>query len=263
LISSQFVFKYQDPVASQKVGAPATNLTKSALLLTINSGLFPLILTTPLARFLSTLFHPLLMPTWVFGVLLYAAPGAFRNLAALDQTADVGLGPLTVSVRIGLMYLVFVGTFLVPALGLYWLHRFGVVKSLALENRQDRRVPYLMTAAVYTILTIVFGYRLKLLPEVSLILGSITLAIIGVVFVNLFWQISAHGVGLGGAVGALAGVLVRFGEASLFPTLLLSILLTGWVLAARLHLNAHTPAQVGAGWGLGLVVSLGAVVWGL
>jgi hypothetical protein len=220
-------------------------------------------LTTPIARFLSILFHPLLVPTWLFGVLLYAAPGAFRNLNALDQTADVGLGPITVSIRVGLMYLVFVGTFLVPALALYWLHRFGVVRSLTLEDRQDRRIPYLMTALVYTALTVIFGYRLRLLPEVSLILGSITLAIIGVVFVNLFWQISAHAVGLGGAVGALAGVLLRFGETGLFPTLLAAILLTGWVLAARLHLNAHTPAQVGAGWMLGLVVSWGAVSWGL
>lgn len=50
-------------------------------------------------------------------------------------------------------------------------------------------------------------------------------------------------------------VTVKFGETDLILFLALLTGLAGLILSARLHLNAHTPAQVGAGFMLGLLVS--------
>jgi len=61
-------------------------------------------------------------------------------------------------------------------------------------------------------------------------------------------------------IGALAGIIIKFGETSLFIPLLYIIILAGYLIAARLQLNAHTPAQVGAGFLLGVILSVSSVM---
>jgi len=210
-------------------------------------------LTTFLARFLSVAFHPLLMPTLLFGVLLFQVPNVLG--------VDVFAAPL----RFSLLLLIFVGTFGVPALLIYYLYRSGYVQTLHLTALADRRLPFFLTALIYSVLTLLFAFRMQLIstiaPEIAVLLGSITLSILLVGIISLYWQISAHSVGISGVVGIIAGIMLKFSQTDLFIPLLLSVLLTGLVGSARLKLNAHTPAQIGAGVVLGLSVSLVAVFW--
>lgn len=193
------------------------------------------------------------MPTFVFGVLLFQVPGV------------LGVDGFPATWRLSLLVLIFVGTFGVPALLIYYLYRSGYVQTLYLTTLADRRLPFFLTAVVYTFLTFLFAFRMELIstvaPEIAVLLGSITLSILLVGLISLYWQISAHSVGLSGGVGILAGILLKLGQTDLFIPLLLSVLLTGLVGSARLKLNVHTPAQIGAGVVLGLGVSLGAVFW--
>jgi membrane-associated phospholipid phosphatase len=160
-----------------------------------------------------------------------------------------------------------VGTFCLPALLIFLLLRSGVVRSVYLHDRNDRRLPYLLTGLVYAGLTYLFGFRLQLVstfaPVFAVLMGSTTLSILLVGLINLYWKISAHGVGVGGTVGAIAGLLLRFGENTLLLPLAIAIVLAGAVATARLQLNAHTPAQVAAGVSVGALVSAGAIVWWL
>ncbi|MBC3786518.1 hypothetical protein [Spirosoma utsteinense] len=210
-------------------------------------------MTTSFARFLSVAFHPLLMPTFVFGILLFQVP----NVLGVDVYAP--------TIRLSLLVLIFVGTFGVPALLIYYLYRSGLVQTLHLTTLADRRLPFFLTALVYVLLTYLFAFRMDLIstiaPEIGVLLGSIALSILLVGIISLYWQISAHSVGISGVVGILAGVMLKFSLTELFVPLLLSVLLTGLVGSARLRLNAHTPAQIGAGVVLGLIVSLVAVFW--
>ena len=210
-------------------------------------------MSNTLARFLSVVFHPLLMPTFVFGVLLFEVPNV------------LGVDVFSATLRTSLLLLIFVGTFGVPALLIYYLYRSGYVQTLHLTTLADRRLPFFLTAFVYTFLTFLFGFRMALIstvaPEIAVLLGSITLSILLVGIISLYWQISAHSVGISGVVGIIAGVMLKFSQTDLFIPLLLSVLLTGFVGTARLKLNAHTPAQIGAGVLLGLCVSLVAVFW--
>jgi hypothetical protein len=161
--------------------------------------------------------------------------------------------------------LIFVGTFGVPALLIYYLYRSGYVQTLHLTTLADRKLPFFLTAFIYAFLTVLFAYRMELIstiaPEIAVLLGSITLSILLVGIISLYWQISAHTVGLSGVIGIIAGIMLKFSQSELFIPLLLSILLTGFVGSARLKLNAHTPAQIGAGFVLGLSVSLTVVFW--
>jgi len=210
-------------------------------------------LTTPLARFLSVAFHPLLMPTLLFGILLFQAPNA------------LGVDVFSASVRGSLLVLIFIGTFAVPSLLIYYLFRSGYVQSLYLNTLADRRLPYFLTAAVYTVVTALFGFRMETLsqlaPEIAILLGSITISILLVGIISLYWQISAHGVGIGGVTGAIAGIVAHADMVELVPALAVVIAVAGLVLSARLQLNAHTTAQTTAGLLLGLLVSFTAVVW--
>jgi|GEM_PF-28833 len=234
---------------------------------TFEEGLFSILhfqlsiqLTTSFARFISAVFHPLLMPTLLFAVLFYRAPGVVQNLQFVNSEASVSFGPLRLSFATGLLWLLFMWTFLVPALLIYWLYRMGFVQGLTLATRADRHVPYLVTAVLYSILTYFLATRLSQLPEIALVLGSIAASIALVAVINLRYQISAHAVGIGGVVGALGGLLLRYHEMALFEPLVTAVVLAGLVTSARLYLNAHSPDQIGAGLSLGVVVSLGAVL---
>ncbi|WP_317166719.1 phosphatase PAP2 family protein [Spirosoma aureum] len=210
-------------------------------------------MNTSLARFLSIVFHPLLMPTLLFGILLYLAPSI------------LGVDAFSGTLRISLLILIFIGTFGVPSLLIYYLFRSGYVRSLQLDTLDDRRLPYFLTAIVYTGLTFLFAFRMQLLssiaPGIAILLGSITLSILLVGLISIYWQISAHSVGIGGVVGIVAGIITKFGETDLVLVLAALIMLAGMVASARLHLNAHTPSQIGAGLILGLSISMMTVFW--
>ncbi len=204
-----------------------------------------------LAFFLSVVLHPLLLPTYIFGILFGLTPEL------------IGVVALSPSARISLLVLLFLNTFVAPALVIYYLYRMGFVQSLQLQTLRDRRLPYLISLIIYSLSTYLFGWQFQpiseLAPQISVVLGSITISLLFVALISLTWQISAHGVGVGGLLGALGGVIVRYGDFALFLPFVLGVIATGLLLSARLRLDAHTPAQVYAGLGLGVVVSIAAV----
>ncbi|WP_234734484.1 hypothetical protein [Tellurirhabdus bombi] len=193
------------------------------------------------------------MPTLLFGLLLFLTPGA------------LGLGTSVFRLRLSLLLLIAITTFLVPALLIVFLHRLGFVESLHMEELRDRRLPYFVTAIMYAVSTVMFSYRLEqlseLAPQIGIVLGSVTVSVALVALISLYWKISAHSVGISGMIGALTGIAIKSSEEVLFLPLLALIMLAGLLASARLHLNAHTPSQIGAGFGLGLAISLTAVIW--
>jgi hypothetical protein len=193
------------------------------------------------------------MPTWLFGLLLYVAP------------ARLNVDTYSSSVRLSLLVLVFVGTFAIPSLLILYLYRTGILTDLNMPERTDRRLPYLITGIIYSVVTYLFAFRMSLFsetsPGVAVVLGSITISILLVGIINTFWKISAHTVGIGGVLGTIMPLLIKHGDTDLFTPFVALIALSGLVASARLQLNAHTLGQVSAGLGLGLLVSGLAVFW--
>lgn len=193
------------------------------------------------------------MPTLLFGVLLFQVP----NVLELDMFSS--------SLRFSLLVLIFVGTFMVPSVLIYYLLRIGYVRSLQMTDLADRRLPYLLTAFVYFVLAYLFTFRMQLIssiaPEIGILIASSAVSILLVSLISLIWQISAHGVGIGGLVGILISLMLKFSLTDLFVPLAGFILLAGFVASARLKLNTHTPAEILAGLALGLSVSWLTVYW--
>ncbi|AIZ64960.1 hypothetical protein PK28_02725 [Hymenobacter sp. DG25B] len=193
------------------------------------------------------MFHPLLVPTYLFALVCYALPGALVRPALPDRWV--------------IMAVVAVFTFGLPTLGTFALYRAGLVSSLLLQERQQRAWPLLLA-------TISFGAAARLLyrpavfdPLLGQMMLGMTLAVLLAFVVTLRWKISAHAMGMGGALGLLTllGLQQLAAPGALF---LIGVVLVvaAAVLWARLALRAHTKAQVvaGVGAGLGIVFSLAA-----
>lgn len=155
------------------------------------------------------------------------------------------------------MLLVFFSTFLIPSLGTLALVRTGYVKSVFAEERSERAWPLFFTTVCFGMLTYMFYREQVFDPLLYLIMVVITLAVFFTFAISYFWKISAHSVGMGGALGFI--ILLHTWQPEHRTLYLVSgtILLSGIVLSARLALNAHTPSQVYTGFLLGLALGFG------
>lgn len=201
-----------------------------------------------LALVLSVVFHPLLVPSYLYYIVCYQLPG-------------VVLYPLLPN-RWLVVAFAFGFTFLLPTLcaaGLYWT---GAISSLELYDRRQRTLPFLAAA-------ISFGVAAWLMEHTHFAVDALlrymmvgmAVAVLLTLLISLRWKISAHAVGVGGAVGLLALLqLSGLADQAVLWWLLGSILLAGAVLSARLQLQAHTPAQVWSGVALGLSLVVGVGV---
>lgn len=196
---------------------------------------------TRIAKIISILFHPLLMPTYGFLILFYS-----KNYISTFIPADVKLIILSGT---------FVFTFLFPAINALILLRLGRIQSLEMETPKERIIPYASTAAYYFALFYLF-INIEYFPAIFkvVILGA-GISILLTLIITFRWKISAHGVGIGGILGALLGTIYRT-QMNLFLIFLVVIFCTGIVSYARLKLNAHSPAQVYAGVAMGFFVEL-------
>ena len=194
------------------------------------------------ATLLSVVFHPLLMPTLLFYILLFHVPA-------------VGLG-MTVETRRTLLGLIFVTTYLIPGCSTYLLYRTGSIGSLTLNERKERRLPLLFTTVFYGLTSWLFYRELTFdaLPYQVMLL--LTVALLLTFFISFFWKISAHSVGIGGVIGMLMVLNSQLDDNALLYPILASIVTGGFVMSARLALQAHTLAEVAGGFLLGTSVGL-------
>ncbi|MDJ1481265.1 phosphatase PAP2 family protein [Cytophagaceae bacterium YF14B1] len=198
------------------------------------------------ALVVSILLHPLLLPTYLFLLLFWMSPSM--------------MGVSNDDIRYRILLLLIVCTLLIPLLSTYMLYRLGSVKSLHMEDRQDRVFPFVSTTLFYMLTTYLFVKQLSALYLITLILGGTTFCLLVMTVISFFWKISVHSTSIAGIVGFLIGLYYHYAAVEYFYPLLLVIILAGVLMSARLYLNAHTPAQVLAGAAVGLSIGLGTIL---
>lgn len=193
-----------------------------------------------IAKVISVIFHPLLIPTYALALLLninthftLVLPENYRYLTIL---------------------FVFLTSFAMPALIMLILLKIGTIKSLQMETRQERVIP-LFVVAVFFYATYFLIKQGPYFAFYNIFLLGATLLVIISLFINYFTKISIHMVALGGAFGTFAGFALTVNQ-DLYYLLSLIILVAGVTGFARLKLNAHSPAQVYGGFILGVLVML-------
>jgi hypothetical protein len=193
-----------------------------------------------IAKIISVLFHPLLIPTYAMLILI--------------NTKNHFILVLPLENRYLALLIVFLTSFLLPSLFMFILLKIGNIKSLQMETQQERVLPLFLTAAFF------YGtyYLLKQGPHFALfnifMLGATLLVIISLL-VNYLTKISIHMVAFGGLLGAFTGFAISYNQNYLLLICLI-ILLAGITGFARLKLKAHNEAQLYSGFGLGVLVML-------
>ncbi len=148
----------------------------------------------------------------------------------------------------------FTATFLFPLLSALLLLRFKIISSLEMKSRQERKIPYLVSSIFYFAESY-FLMNTDVPVLIKVLMFGATLLVVSVLLINLFWKISAHMVGIGGLCGMMIAISYRL-QINLHFILIAFFLIAGIVAFSRLKLNAHNPAQVYAGFLLGVSVQL-------
>lgn len=189
------------------------------------------------ARFLSLILHPVLMPT-------YALLLIFRQSTYFSNTVNP-------NAQLILFLIIILNTFLLPVIISYILVKRGWIKSLEMEKREERLIPYVSNLLLLLIATFMI-YKLRL-PRIFFLLTLGAAAALAIaVIINIKWKISIHMIGIGALIGTFFG-LSSFLLVDLRIAIIVFLLIAGLLGTARLTLNSHRPSQIYAGFILGFV----------
>lgn len=185
-----------------------------------------------LARMVSTVLQPLLMPLYAMLIMLNGS--SYMALLFPPQT------------KMFLIITVIVCTLVIPALFILLLNAIGALEDLKMNNRRERVVPLIVIMLTYGLCAVVIMLKVSTgLPFVGMIAAISCIAV--ALAVTPFWKISLHMTGIGGVYAIL--LLLGINEPADFTMpMMIATLLVGALAWSRLYLGRHTPAQVAAGF---------------
>lgn len=192
-----------------------------------------------LSRILSTLFSPILIPT--YGIIFIMC---FSYISFLD-----------VSTKLGVIGMTFLLTAILPFAIISILYKLGKISDIGVNQQKDRLIPFIASIICYISFTIYLYTVSAPIWMIAFAVGA-TIAAVITCIINLWWKISGHCTGMGGLI-ALSFIITAGGiyAPGVNPMLLFSVivLLAGIVGSSRLILNRHTLGQVIAGTANGII----------
>lgn len=199
-----------------------------------------------MASFVSVVFHPLFIPSYVMAFLLYEHPYAF---AGFDE-------------RMKMLRLlsVIVSTVLLPAFSIFLLWKLDFIRSIYLRTQKERIIPYAIALVFYFWIWYVFNNLSDSPQAAKEFLLGVFLGVCGAWMANIWFKVSMHGIGVG---GLMAFFLL---QSLLHPSvggvyLSLSIAIAGLVCTARFIAGDHTRAEVYGGLFIGMLAQAVALAF--
>lgn len=201
-----------------------------------------------IARLLSYLFHPLLMPTYLFAFLAITFPIALEPIQPESHTLFVSL--------------IFIVTCVIPALLIGILKSFGTV-SFHMLTRRERVVPFFLITLIYCFITYLFytKTRISLDDNFMKLMVILDLLAIASTVLTFFFKISVHSLVVWGVIGILIPLNKLIEVNTLFTPMLLFVVLTGFIMSARVQIGAHSLKEVLWGAVAGLATSIGGMYY--
>ncbi len=189
-------------------------------------------------KFISTILHPVLMPT--IGVIIYFFISPMR-VTALQQ--------------IYLLSIVFIATYAIPILLLFFLKSVNKIESFEVRTIQERKIPMFSMMCIFLLLGRFF-YKFSSVRELSYLFFGTLLGLIIIYFIFFTkTKTSLHLLSIGSAVGFFI-VYQQINNVMLLPLIVVFILLSGFLGTSRLNLKAHTPKEVYLGFLIGITSQL-------
>ena len=197
-----------------------------------------------LSLWVSRIFHPLFMP-FLAMMLVFR----YNRLLTFNIPSDA---------QMLIVALIFAYTIFLPLMAVLFLKRIKLVQSFEMHSRDERKWAYLLSALCYYICYYILSGYSGLVIISTLMLGA-TIALMLLVFANLFFKISAHMTGIGGLCGIFYGLVYVFGM-DYRPLIMGLFLLAGVIGWARLSLDAHKEAEIYTGFALGFCSECGLLI---
>jgi membrane-associated phospholipid phosphatase len=202
------------------------------------------------SRIISWLFLPLLMPIYALLATMYVP----SQQAGFFQHDNLFAMPPGYKYFVLLWFIFF--AVLAPGFSLVLLKRGQRISNIHLDRREERLIPILITALFCLLLGITLIYKAPngVLARAVYALpwgGFFSILLAGLI--TRYEKISLHALGAGMLFGFLVAYF-RTQSTFVFPVLLLSALIGGLVLAARMYLGKHTLRQSLSGYVLGAIV---------
>jgi hypothetical protein len=193
-------------------------------------------MVTKLAKIISVIFHPVLIPTLGFFLLFHS---------------DFYFSMITGEVKRFVLLVVFFSTGILPMISVAIL-ALNPKFDISMEKSRDRIIPLLSSAVFYYMGFVLLG-RMKAFPIFKLFLVASVLVIIALLLISIKWKISNHMAAVGGMTGTIFALSFRSGVNPVYAILTV-VLLSGLIGTARLVLNKHSIGELIAGYGLGFSV---------
>ena len=198
----------------------------------------PAVIRIP-AHFFSGIFHPLFIPIYVVGFLIYFHPSYFSGFSDYD--------------KFKLLYTTLLNTVFFPLLTILLMKGLGFISSVFLHTQQDRIAPYLSGMIFYFWAAWVY---FKFEPGLASILPSFMTGIVLTTVVgllsNIYLKISMHAMGAGGMIGIFL-IIMRSNTMLMTWPLCIAVLITGLVCTSRLLVSNHSAREVYLGLLAGLL----------
>ena len=189
-----------------------------------------------ISKFISIIFHPVLIPT--LGFFLLFNSGFYFSLLTWEAKQFV-------------MLVVFFSTGVLPIL-LVAILALNPNFDLSMQKSKDRIIPLFFSSGFYYLGFVLLG-KMKAFPVFKIFLVASVLVLVALILISLKWKISNHMAAVGGVTGTIFALSFRSGVNPILAILVV-ILISGLVGTARLVLKKHDLKQLTAGYLLGFTV---------
>jgi hypothetical protein len=191
-----------------------------------------------LAHFISVIFHPLFVNIYMAAFLIYWDPEWFISFNEKGKFLKL----LTVINN----------NFVFPVLVVLLMRGLGFSKSFLLRTQRDRIVPYIACTTFFFWTWFVFRKLPGVSEDMVNMCFAVFLSVCVALFLNSYFKISMHAIGVGGLVGLMI-VLVLNGKVFSGLPLAVSLIIAGIVFAARKIVSDHRWFDLAAGFAVGLL----------
>ena len=188
-----------------------------------------------LAKIISFVFHPVLIPT--LGVYLLMNSGFYFSMLSWEAKRFIIL-------------VVFFTTCILPLLSVAIL-ALNPKFNLSMPDKRDRIFP-LLSGSIFYYLGFILLNKVRAVPEFKLFMLASVLVMVVLLIVSFKWKISLHMSAIGGLTGALFALAFRSGLNPVY-SILGVVIVSGLIGTARLILKKHDIWQIAAGYALGFL----------
>ncbi len=198
-----------------------------------------------LAKWISIILHPLIMPT--IGVIIFLNSGLHMSFLPWDVKKLIYL-------------MIFLGTFVIPiSLIPFFLYR-KLINNVEMTSRKERFLPLFITTFFYFFTYFIFA-KIQVSQILQLYVLAAAISVLASFIITLKWKISAHLIGIGGLTGGVLALSIKY-YVNLEVLLMILFLVSGLLAYSRLKLNSHNQAQVYVGYFTGLIIMLLTILLG-